>query len=286
MKENVLTSFIRDTYKTTSIIPYVITGQVVLFILLHIFDLLSFAETTSIDLYSLLFSKCVLPALFMDFIMQPWSLFTHAFIYNSLWNLLFDCLWLYWIGNLFLTFLNTRQLNTLFLGGIAIGALLFIGLSFLPFWQVQNQFWHGTTIGLAAVISSLIVLIPNYEVRLFILGNIKLKWIAVIYLGFQFALLINTNKIAAFCLLFIICYGILFMRQLQQGKDWSLIFKRKKSNLKVIKNSYGQQNSKISSNYPNQQEIDQILDKISLKGYESLTLPEKELLFRASKKEN
>lgn len=57
MKENVVASFIRDTYKTTSIIPYVITAQVVAFVLLHILELLTFAESTSVDLFSLLFQR-------------------------------------------------------------------------------------------------------------------------------------------------------------------------------------------------------------------------------------
>ncbi|MCA5005014.1 rhomboid family intramembrane serine protease [Sphingobacterium bovistauri] len=285
MKENVLTSFIRDTYKTTSIIPYVITGQVVLFILLHIFDLITFSEKTSVDLYTIFYTESILPVSFREFLSQPWSLLTHPFIYTSLWNLLFDCLWLYWMGQLFLNLLHTRQFNSLFIGGTFVGAILFLILGFIPLLSTQPLYWHTTAFGLAAIISSLVVLVPNYEIRLLLLGNIKLKWIAAVYLGFQFAFLISTNKAAALSYLCIVFGGMLFMHQLQRGKDWSNFFIKKKRKLKVIRNNY--ENQKLSEQgYPNQQEIDQILDKISLKGYESLTLKEKELLFRASKKEN
>lgn len=286
MKENVLKSFIRDTYKTSSIIPYVITGQVALFILLHIFDLLTFSETTSVDLYSLLTQKAILPGNIPFFITQPWSILTHPFIYTGLWNLLFDCLWLYWIGNLFLNFLNTRQFNTVFLGGISVGAVFFLIVNLIPFFQNENIDWSTSAFGLAAIMGGLVVLVPNSEVRLLLLGNIKLKWIVSIYLGLQFAFLMVTNKPAAISYFLVIGLGIIFTKQLQQGKDWSTIFKKKNNNLKVVKRSYTNTSKSTEKEYPDQQQIDQILDKISLKGYESLTSREKEMLFRASKKED
>jgi len=286
MKENVLKTFVRDTYNTTSIIPYVITGQVVLFILLHILDLLTFSETTTVDLYNLLLNKTVLPIGLDDFIAQPWSFIVHPFIYSSLWNLLFDCLWLYWIGNLFLNFLNTHQFNTVFIGGLTLGSLLFLALGFIPYFHTQGLTWSTNAFGLAAIISSLALLVPNSELRLLLLGNIKFKWIAGAYLGLEFAFLVTTNKAAALSYLVVVFVGMLFTSQLQRGKDWSLIFKRKNTKLKVVKGNYNQTQKSTEKEDPDQQQIDQILDKISLKGYESLTSREKEMLFRASKKED
>ncbi len=51
----------------------------------------------------------------------------------------------------------------------------------------------------------------------------------------------------------------------------------RKDKLKTTTTSYNKRNQK-----PNQQEIDDILDKISQSGYDSLTKNEKELLFAAS----
>jgi membrane associated rhomboid family serine protease len=284
MKENVLKTFIRDTYKTTSIIPYVITGQVALFILLHIFDLLTFSETTLVDLYTLLLNKSILPIGIQDFISQPWTLVLHPFIYSSLWNLLFDCLWLYWIGNLYLNFLSKHQLNTVFIGGLTLGALLFLSLGFLPYFHTQGLTWSTIAFGIGAMISSLALLVPNSELRLLFLGTIKFKWIAALYLGLQFAFLVTTNKAAALSYLIVVFAGMLFTNQLQRGKDWSLILQRKNTKLKVVKGNITQTQKNKDQEYPDQQQIDQILDKISLKGYESLTPREKEMLFRASKK--
>ncbi|MGN0002435.1 MAG: DUF6576 domain-containing protein [Sphingobacterium composti] len=286
MKENVLKSFIRDTYKSASIIPYFITGQVLLFILLHIFDLLSFSETTSVDLYKILSQESILPNSFKEFITQPWSFITHPFIYTSLWNLLFDCIWLYWVGNMFLNFLNNRQFNTVFIGGMVLGAIIFLALGFIPIFQSLPVSWSTSAFGLAGILSSLALLIPNSELRLLLLGNIKFKWVAGVYLGLQFAFLMTTNKGAAISYLLIVFLGMLFTHQLQRGKDWSLIFKKKNHKLKVVKGNYYEQRKDIEQEYPDQQQIDQILDKISLKGYESLSTKEKDMLFRASKKEH
>lgn len=286
MKENVVKSFIRDTYKTTSIIPYIITGQIVVFILLHIFDLLTFSQTTSVDLYNIAYSKSVLPIRFEDFIAQPWSIVTHPFLYTSIWNLLFDCIWLYWTGNLFLTYLNTRQFNTIFLGALGLGAILYLALGFIPYFHAKPTIWHTTSFGLAAIISALMILVPNSEIRLLLLGNIKFKWVAAIYLGFGFASQVGSNSAAALVYSLVVFAGMLFIRQLQQGKDWSRIFQKKKRTLRVVKTNYTHNYKKAEEEFPDQQKIDQILDKISLKGYESLTSQEKEILFRASKKQD
>lgn len=286
MKENVVSSFIRDTYKTTSIIPYIITAQVVIFVLLHILELLSFAESTSVDLFNLLFSKTILPLHPAAFLSQPWSLVTHPFIYQSLWNLVFDCLWLYWIGNMFLTYLKTRQFNTVFFGGLAAGALIFLGLGFIPYFQSQTLSWHTTSFGLAAVMSALMLLVPNAELRLFLIGNVKFKWIASVYLGIEFAFKVSSNSAAALAYIIVVAGGMIFMHQLQNGNDWSKIFDKKRRKLKPITGNNKTSQRNTDQEYPDQQQIDQILDKISLNGYESLTSREKELLFRASKKKD
>lgn len=291
MKENVLKSFVRDTYKNTSYIPYIITGQAFMFVLLHIFELLKFDEVIAIDLFDWTYSNLSLSSSFWKFLEQPWSIVTHPFIYQSIFSILFDCLWLYWIGNIFLNFLSNRQFLFVFLTGLLAGALIFLGVSSISYFASQPQQWNSTTFGLAALISSTGLLVPNYEIRLFLLGNVKLKTIAIIYLLIEFAMLAVSNEAAAISYILTILFGVLYMLQLQKGKDWSLLFKKRKrhKHLKVIHNqSTTPRKTKYRNNtsdLPDQELIDQILDKISISGYESLNSYEKEVLFRASKQE-
>ena len=93
--------------------------------------------------------------------------------------------------------------------------------------------------------------------------------------------------------------GFLYARRLHQGKDIGRWFerlipgfgskpgkKKKKSPLKTVYKNKASKTSyrKTSSNKDEyQQKIDDILDKISKSGYESLSKEEKDFLFKAGK---
>jgi len=77
------------------------------------------------------------------------------------------------------------------------------------------------------------------------------------------------------------------MQQLKAGNDFSKLFqKTRKSKLKVVQtHSKSPSYRSFKSDLPNQEVIDEILDKISQTGYESLTSREKEILFKESSRE-
>ncbi|MFZ4862498.1 rhomboid family intramembrane serine protease [Sphingobacterium sp. Mn56C] len=288
MKESMLKTFVRETYKNASPIPYIISIQVALFVLIYLFDLLGDQEIVNFDLFTFTYEKLSLPSTFTVFLQQPWSILTHAFIYKEIFRILFDCLWLFWFGNIFLNLLNTRQLLTLYFGGIAVGALTFLLASALPFFGSASPLWNGSSMGLAALIIATTLLVPTMEVRLLLFGNVKLKTIAALFLGLEFGFLILYSPNAAPAYLAAVLFGFGFLRSLRKGNDWSSVFQKsqKNKNLKVVHSNYNRPpyNAKKHPNdLPNQEVVDQVLDKISVSGYESLTSQEKEILFRASK---
>lgn len=258
-----------------------------MFILIHVFDLINLEETSNLNLYSSTIEKLSLPPTFQQLLLQPWALVTHPFIYKGIFNILFDCLWLYWIGNLFLSYLNTRQFLTTYIGGWFIGAVIFLSLGssgILPAIKV----WNTSAFSLAALISSTALLLPNLELRLFIFGNVKLKIIAIVYLGLEFAFLVISSPSAAVGFLCAAVFGFMFILNLQKGNDWSKYFhfrKKRHKHLKIVQNDSLNTSShnRHPQDLPDQEIIDQILDKISVSGYESLTSREKEILFKASK---
>ena len=77
--------------------------------------------------------------------------------------------------------------------------------------------------------------------------------------------------------------GFVFIKQLQAGNDWSKILQKRKR-LRVVQRKTNA-TVNVSSRVPEQELIDQILDKISKSGYNSLSPQEKEQLFKASNKE-
>src|SRR5690606_2466857 len=128
MKESVLKTFLRDTYQSKSPIPFIISVLVILFVLIHIFDLLKQVNVLQLSLYDDTINYLTLPISFRHFLKQLWSIATYAFLYTGLFQLLFDCLWLYWIGNIFLNFLSRKQFLFLYFSAAFLGACLYLGL--------------------------------------------------------------------------------------------------------------------------------------------------------------
>jgi len=238
----------------------------------------------------------------LQFIKQPWSLFTHFWLHHpsNFLHILFNMLWLYVFGEIFLLLLKPRQLYAVyFLGGIA-GAFVYLICSYiLPFIQ-PGSFAVGASACIMALVLATTVLNPDYSIRLFFLGNVKIKWIAAFAIAIDLmALTGNSNLGGHIAHLGGALFGFIYMKQLQNGNDFGRPFysifenynfpTRKKKNLKMIyKNEEKIKDlQKVGPNYKaknkgknsekylsNQERIDAILDKISEEGYESLSKEE------------
>lgn len=288
MKENVLKTFWRDTYQSKSPIPFIISAQIIVFVLIHLFDLLYEVKLIQFPLYDNVVRLLSLPLSSADFIQQPWSILSYPFIHTGLFQIVFDCLWMYWMGTLFLNFLNNRQFLFLLASAVILGGFAYLALGQITFLQ-QNLQTSLTTpsVVLAALVAAVISLVPQMEVRLMLIGTLKLKTVGLVFLGLECIFLGLVNKPAAIVVILMAAWGYYYISRLKQGRDFSLWFKPKvKPKLKVVYANPQQTHSHYSkTDLPNQQEIDDILDKISVGGYENLTSQEKETLFKASKQE-
>lgn len=292
MRQNSLKTFWQNTYNGKSPVPVIISIQVLLFVLIHIFDLLKEVGLLQLPLYDYSLQYLSLPLSFTQFLQQPWSLLTYPFLYTGLFQLLFDCLWLFWIGNTFLVFLNKRQLLFIYVSALVLGALVFMGLGTVPILQqsVQQSFYTAS-FAIVAMVAATAALVPDMQLRLLIIGDVRLRYVALVFIALTIGYYALINKAGAITLALIAGWGMLFIQQLQQGRDFSLLFKLrpKSSKLKIVHQRTAKQRSRTNAatqDIPNQAQVDEILDKISLGGYESLTSHEKELLFKASKRES
>jgi len=209
--ESSIKQFFRDTFSTGNPIPYILSGQIGLFVLIHIFDLLVDLTIIEFPLYDYALQYLSLPQNIAVFIRQPWTLLTHAFVYVGLFQILFTCLWLYWFGNLFLSFLNTRQFNFLFWSTLLLSAFVYLGFAQIP--GLENNVHLNLSTGknsLAAIIAATTLLIPRYELRLFLFGNVRLRTVSIIYLALEFIFLLQGKGSEVYIidayLLFMPCY--------------------------------------------------------------------------------
>lgn len=213
-----------------------------------------------------------------------YTILTYQFFHDGLLHILFNMLWLYWMGRIFLDFLKPRQFHFVYLAGGFAGALLYL-LAYNIFPVFAGAVPQATVIGSSASVMAIIVasatLVPDYSIRLLFLGDVKLKYLALAYIVLDLIGIATTDAGGSFAHLGGAVLGFGYIRLLKGGTDWSNLFKRKPK-LKVVRNEFAKQSPK-KTDAVNQEEIDRILDKISKSGYDKLNKEEKETLFKASK---
>lgn len=242
-----------------------------------------------------------LPSDFMDFIIQPWSIITYAFAHYDFWHIVFNMLWLYFIGRMFLNLFNIKLgLNVYFLGAICGGLLFLFGYNLLPSFFNTNTRLVGASAAVRALLIFICAYMPNMSVRFFAF-NIKLWHIAVAIIGLDIIGLFGLNSGGNLAHLGGTALGYFYAIQLKKGVDIGKGFEKlmdyiialfkgsKSSPLKTVhrkkttSNKMGGYSKEEFDEFNKQKRIDIILDKISKSGYDSLTKEEKEFLFRAGK---
>ena len=252
-----------------------------------------------------LFDLFELPASFERLIGQPWSIITYMFMHAGFMHILFNMLWLYWFGSLFLYFFSAKHLRGLYiLGGIFGGLLYMIAYNVFPYFSqvIESTTLVGASASVLAIVAATAYREPNYRVQLFLFGTVRLKYLALIVIGSDLLFITSENAGGHLAHLGGALGGVLFAYCLTKGIDLTswinklldgilTLFSRKswkrKPKMKVeYNNSY---NRKQDYNYNAQKkaqsdEVDRILEKLKKSGYDSLTTEEKKNLFDASKR--
>jgi membrane associated rhomboid family serine protease len=230
--------------------------------------------------------------------MQPWSIFTYMFFHDGFFHILFNMLWLYWLGMLLHEYLgNTRVYQAYFLGGLFGGLLYVLSFNIFPVFRenVAVSYALGASAGVLAVTTAAATLLPRYTILLFGIIPVQLRYIALISVLLDLINIPSNNSGGRIAHLGGALAGFLFIKYLYTNNTLtnnlhkvSELFKsffKKTPTLKIHHKAPTSPTNKPSgslSGKPNQADIDAILDKISKSGYESLSKQEKELLFKAS----
>ena len=227
---------------------------------------------------------------------KPWTLLTYAFIHSSFLHLLFNMLVLNFSGRLFLTFFSQKQLL-----GLYVLSAIFAGIVFVVIYSIFNM--QGAVIGASGAIMAILLATatfsPNMYLRLLLIGNVKLWHFTAVVIGLDILYLLAENTGGHIAHLAGAFFGFIFVKLLQNGTDLTkgvafvfdgianMSLPKKSTPFKKVHRNYDQKPqksvSKIVTKDKTQQQIDEILDKISRSGYDSLTASEKEFLFKAGK---
>jgi len=239
-----------------------------------------------------------LPSDFSDFIIKPWAIITYAFVHYDFLHILFNMLWLYVIGELFLNLFNSKlALNVYFLGAIFGGLLFMLCYTLFPNVFTTGNRLVGASASVRALLIFLCAYLPNKEIRFFTF-SLKLWYFGLAIVIIDVFGLFGTNAGGNLAHIGGAILGYIYAIQLKKGNDIGKGFERfmdwmvskfkttKKSPLKTVhknKSKIGGYTKSDFNEFNNQKKIDIILDKISKSGYDSLTAEEKEFLFRSGK---
>ena len=227
---------------------------------------------------------------------KPWSLLTYAFFHAGIMHIIFNLLVLNFAGRLFMTYFTGKQLL-----GLYVLSAIFAGVIYILIFYILNI--SAPLVGASAAIMAILVATTTYnpmmELRLLIIGNVKLWHVTAVIILIDLMQIRSDNMGGHISHLAGALFGFIFIKLLQNGTDCSKIvstvlnfftnlFRKKESTpfRKVHKNyskPVEKSISKIVTKDKSQQQIDEILDKISQSGYDSLTKEEKEFLFKVGK---
>lgn len=286
-------------FRTSSVLIKLIVVNAIVFFVFYLGAFVLQADENSMK------SWFTLPLQTWDFILQPWTFFTYAFLHSGFWHIFWNMLILYWFGNIILNLFKERTLLTLYLlGGVAGGLMSILAFNLFPAF---NNFTAGSLQGASAAVFAVMVFIatynPNAEMRVFMF-NIKLWQIAAFFVLKDLISLPASDNAGGLMAHFGgAAFGFIYAKQLAKGNNIGAGFERfmdslvgyfsprKRRPFKKVHRNPGQSysakgRSAAESKDEQQKKVDAILDKISKSGYESLSKAEKDYLFKAGNDSN
>jgi len=289
---------IGKTFRTGSSLTRLIYLNIAVFLLISVGSIIGYLlnnQALSLKILNL-FS---VPSSVKAFILRPWTLITYMFTHKDILHILFNMLWLYWFGTIFLEYLDQKKLVSVYLLGGITGAIVYIiSFNIFPVFDqvVSESVAIGASASVLAIVVAIALYVPDYSVNLILLGRVKIKWIALVIFILTSVMDFSVNSGGKLAHIGGAGFGYLYTANLRRGRDLgkginktidflATLFKpRKKMRVTYKKRTTDYDYNKARVDH--QEQINKILDKISKGGYDSLTKEEKDLLFSESQKKN
>lgn len=293
--------FLHDIFLGKNVLSRLILINTLIFILANITILISWLFTGNVPEISPLGTLMALPSSLSALGSRPWTFFTYMFLHEAFFHWFFNMLVLYFAGLLFMEYLSQRKLLITYIIGGLVGALFFVvAFNIFPaFARIKSiSVALGASASILAILIAISTYVPNYNVHLFLIGRIKLKYIAIALVILDILSIRSADPGGHIAHLGGAIWGFIYGWSLRKGTDFYRIFdnwkfpepslkRRKYQNFSTIRPESGRPMTDEEYNKNRavtQEEIDKILEKISKSGYASLSKAEKDLLFKSSNK--
>ena len=169
-----------------------------------------------------------------EFIKHIWGVFTYMFVHalgpiDGFWHLLFNMAFLYFSGRIFEDLLGSKKLLSIYIIGGVFGAFFHLtSVNIFPkFLDYEENVKPlvGASASVAAIITAIGLYSPNYEVYLFRTLKVKLIYIAIFFVLFEYIKLSNVDGVSHFAHFGGAIWGFVFVNNIKKGKDISHLLK-------------------------------------------------------------
>lgn len=286
---------IKKSFSSGSMLTKLIYVNIGIFLLLNIAGVFFFLFALPLETDSFTRSLLGVPSNLSKLLIKPWTPVSYMFTHTGFLHMLFNVLWLYWFGRVFLSFFGEKKMFSLYLLGGLAGAVFYV-VSYNIFPVFSQSVFLSTCIGASASVMAIALAIavyqPDYTFHLMFLGPVKIKYIALFFIFTDLLMIGDSNSGGHMAHLGGALMGAVFA---YQYKKKGIDLTRRLSGLldKLVSLFTPRPRMKVSYRNPKdlsdaeynytkkveQEEIDQILDKIAKKGYDSLSSEEKKKLF-------
>lgn len=280
-----ITSELKQSFRDNDIVIKLIYVNAAVFLVMRLMDIVALGGSQAPGW----FVRWMGMPIGSDLIVRPWTLATNIFSHYDFIHFIFNMLCLYWFGRIFMqTYQSERRaLITYVVGGLA-GCFVALTLAF----SGANHILLGASGAVMALLLATTTATPDRRVWVTFFGDVKMKWVALAYVGISVLMLIGLSNVGGnLAHLGGALAGWLLARRWAKHaeKDSSLssLFGKRRSKLKATTGGLYDTNPDWEYNKRHTDmnaELDRILDKIKQRGYDSLTAEEKKKLFDISNK--
>jgi membrane associated rhomboid family serine protease len=236
-----------------------------------------------------------LPADLMQLARAPWTLVSYMFTHFGFIHLLFNMLWLYWFGSIFMNHLPGKSLTGVYLLGGLCGAVVYmLAYNLLPAFEGMYPLSRaiGASGAVMAVVFAVCTYLPRHRVYILLIGPVKLIHLALFTVIVDVISIPQGNAGGHIAHLGGALFGCLFSLAIRREIDLTRWFRSRGKRPRRARNMRVKYQKKVSEmndweynaeRKKRDDRVNEVLDKISRSGYDSLTKAEREILFKSGR---
>lgn len=252
----------------------------------------------------------------MIVILKPWTIFTSMFLHVDFVHILFNMIYLYLFGKILSSRMGSQSVITVYIFGGFLGAIFYLFFYSVISGSEVQYLALGASGGVMSVMAAATTLSPNKKVRVFLLGEVAIKWIFLIIFimtsiynihintggkidhiggavfGFTYITLIKNRNFYIGKWFDSICFYFsnkLSLKSMPKSKFKNAKSKKINTGFRGAQDRRDALSKEISINnftekYEVEEEVDKLLARVKKVGFENLSESDKQRLIYLSKK--